>query len=246
METLIQAHRGVSAYYPENTLEAFSKAIEIGADAIELDVHLTKDGEMVVAHDTGIERVSNGTGTIPDHTLEELKALDFSKLHPGTVCRIPKLAEVFSLLKPSKLMMNIEMKGEYPDLPEKLLAMIKEYGMGERVICSSFNHYFVRRIKELSPGIKTAVIYNWSLVDPWVYAKYLGLYAIHPSYDIVKARPEIVTRCRENGIAVNAWTLDEPEPINLMLKYGVDWITSNKTDVAIACRNAHRDGISAG
>jgi len=242
METRIQAHRGASAYYPENTLEAFSKAIEFGADAVELDTHLTKDGEIVVAHDAGLERVSNGTGYIYDHTLEELKALDFSKLHPGTVCRIPTLDEVFSLIKPSTLMMNIELKGEYPGLPEKLLAMIEGYGMGECVICSSFNHYSVRRIKELSPRIKTALIYNWSIVDPWVYANYLGVYAIHPSFDIVKARPEIVERCQEKGVAVNAWTLDEPEKINLMLKYGVDWITSNKADIAIACRNAYRDG----
>jgi len=102
MKTMIQAHRGASAYRPENTLEAFSAAVEQGADGIELDVQLSKDGEIVVAHDARLERVSNGTGYLNDYTLDELKTLDFGTLFPGSpACRIPTLAGVFSLLKPT-------------------------------------------------------------------------------------------------------------------------------------------------
>jgi glycerophosphoryl diester phosphodiesterase len=129
MKTLIQAHRGAPTCRPENTLEAFSAAIEQGADGIELDVHLTKDGHIVVAHDERLERVSDGTGYINDHTLEELKSLNFGKLLPDSkVYRIPTLSEVFSLIKPSELTVNIELKTTerlYPELPEKLPALAK-------------------------------------------------------------------------------------------------------------------------
>jgi glycerophosphoryl diester phosphodiesterase len=242
METMIQAHRGASAYCPENTLEAFSKAIEMGADAIELDVHLAKDGEVVVAHDERLERVSNGTGYINDHTLEELKSLDFSKLFPGKVCRIPTLAEVFSLVKPSPLTVNIELKTTerlYPGLCEKLASLAEEFGMAGRILYSSFNHYSLREIKQIAPNSKIGLLYQLGMVDPWVYANYVGADAIHPHYYVVAALPETVKLCHENGVKVNVWTVDDGEAIKMMLKSGVDGIITNKPDVAIACRDAH-------
>jgi glycerophosphoryl diester phosphodiesterase len=243
METMIQAHRGASSYCPENTLEAFSKAVEYGADCIELDVHLSKDGEIVVAHDAQLDRVSNGTGYINDHTLEELKSLDFSKLFPGTVCRIPTLAEVFSLIKPSALTVNIELKTTerlYPGLVDKLTALADEFTMGERILYSSFNHYSLREIKQLNPKAKIGLLYELGMVDPWVYANYVGADAIHPHYYVIAALPETVKHCHENGIKVNVWTVDDPEAIKLMLKNGVDGIITNKPDVAITCRAEYR------
>ena len=241
MKTTIHAHRGASALYPENTLEAFSKAIEQGADCIELDVHLTKDGQIVVAHDAVLERVSNGSGYINDHTLEELKSFNFSKLFPaGPVCRIPQLSEVFSLVKPSALTLNIELKTTerlYPALPEKLIALANEYGMGGRVIYSSFNHYSLQHIKKLDPSAKIGLLYELAMVDPWVYANYVGAYAIHPHYYVVAALPETVGCCHENGVLVNVWTVDDPQAIKLMLKSEVDGIITNRPDLAVMCRN---------
>jgi glycerophosphoryl diester phosphodiesterase len=241
MKTMIQAHRGASARQPENTLEAFSLAMEQGADGIELDVHLSKDGKIIVAHDGALERVSNGTGHINDHTLEELKSLDFGKLFPvGQLCRIPLLSEVFSLLKPSNLTVNIELKSIerlYPELPEKLLALAKEYAMAERIIYSSFNHYSLKQIKTLDPKAKIGLLYDLGMVDPWVYANYLGADAIHPHYYVVAALPETVERCREHGLMVNVWTVDDPQAIKLMLKCGVDGIITNRPDIAVACRD---------
>ena len=246
MKTLIHAHRGASAYRPENTLEAFSLAIEQKADTIELDVHLTKDGKIVVAHDERLERVSNGTGYINDHTLDELKSLNFGKLFKdGPVCRIPTMAEVFSLVRPSSLTLNIELKTTerlYPELPEKITAMADEYAMGDRVIYSSFNHYSLQEIKKLKPSAKTGLLYQLGMVDPWVYANYVNAYAIHPHYYVIAALPETVERCHENGIKVNVWTVDESEAIKQMLKCGVDGIITNKPDIARACRDACRDG----
>jgi glycerophosphoryl diester phosphodiesterase len=238
---LIQAHRGASACCPENTLEAFARAMEMGADGIELDVHLSKDGEIVVAHDARLERVSNGEGHINDHTLKELKSLDFGKLSSdGHICRIPTLSEVFSLVKLSVLTVNVELKTTerfYPELPGKLLALADEYAMGDRVIYSSFNHYSLKEIKTLDPSARIGLLYELGMVDPWVYANYVGADAIHPHYFVIAALPETVALCHEHGVKVNVWTVNEPDAINLMLKCAVDGIITNKPDIAVACRD---------
>ena len=238
---MIQAHRGASAYSPENTLEAFSLAIEQKADGIELDVHLSKDGHIVVAHDARLDRVSNGTGYINDYTLEELKLLDFGALFPGNpACRIPTLSEVFSLVKPLGLTVNIELKTTerlYPELPKKLIAMTEEFLMQDQVIYSSFNHYSLAQIKKLDPNAKIGLLYELGMVDPWVYANYVGAYAIHPHYYVIAALPDTVARCHDNGVKVNVWTVDEAQAVNLMLECGVDGIITNRPNVAVACRD---------
>lgn len=241
MKTTIQAHRGASAVCPENTLEAFSKAIEQKADGIELDVHLTKDGEIVVAHDSRLERVSDGTGFIGDHTLADLKKLSFSKLFPDhKPCRIPLLSEVFALVKPSALTVNIELKTTerlYPGLADKLVTLAKEFKMEDRVLYSSFNHYSLMEIKQFEPAAKTGLLYELGMVDPWVYAKYTKAAAVHPYFFVIAALPETVQRCHENGIMVNVWTVDDPDMIKLMLKCGVDSIITNRADRAVQIRD---------
>jgi len=243
LKTLIYAHRGASAYQPENTIEAFAKAIEQNADAVELDVHLSKDGRIIVAHDYRLERVSDGTGFLCDYTLEELKLLNFGILFPqGPVCRVPALDEVYDLLKQSSMIINVELKTterSYPGLPEKLVNLTKEFKMEERIIYSSFNHYSLMEIKKLNPSAKTGLLYNIGMVDPWIYANYLKADAIHPQFRIIGSLPETVNRCHENGIKVNVWTVDDPQDINLMLEYGVDGIISNKPDLALKCRDEY-------
>jgi glycerophosphoryl diester phosphodiesterase len=238
----IQAHRGASAYRPENTAEAFSLALEQGADGIELDVHLTKDGHIVVAHDERLERVSNGAGLINDHTLEELKALNFNKPFPGqAACIIPTLGEVYSLIKETAATVNVELKTTellYPGLPEKLIAAEHEYSMQGRVIYSSFNHYSLAELKKIEPSVKTGLLYAMGMLDPWVYANYVGAYAIHPPYQVIAALPETVAKCHENGIMVNVWTIDDPKIIGYMYQCGADAVITNKPDIAFACRES--------
>jgi len=179
MDTLILAHRGASAYRPENTLEAFQLAIEQGADGFELDVQLTKDGHVVVAHDEWLERVSNGHGLLNDHTLTELKALNFNKPFPDQpVCRIPALEEVYSLVKDTGLTVNVELKTTeilYPEMPEKLIRLEHEYSMQGRVIYSSFNHYSLLALREVDPGAKIGLLYDIGLVDPWQQCDYFTM-----------------------------------------------------------------------
>ena len=144
MKTKVWAHRGASAYAPENTLEAFRLGAEQGADGVELDVQLSKDGELVVIHDETIDRVSGGHGYVRDYTLEELRKLQFNKTHPEYQdVRIPTLGEVYDLLKPLGLEINVEIKTGiyfYPGIEEKLYLLEKEKGMQGKIIYSSFNH----------------------------------------------------------------------------------------------------------
>ena len=138
--TKVWAHRGASAYAPENTLEAFLLAAEQGADGVELDVQLTKDGEMVVVHDEEIDRVSDGSGFVKDYTLAELKILNFNKTHPEYQdVKIPTLREVYEALKPTGMTINVELKTGifwYKDLEKKVLELTKEMEMEDRVIYS--------------------------------------------------------------------------------------------------------------
>ena len=237
----IQAHRGASAYRPENTIEAFALAIEQKADGLELDVHLTKDGHIVVAHDARLERVSNGTGLIVDHTLDELKSLNFNKLFPDRpACRIPTLEEVYALVKNISIIINVELKTTgplYPELPEKLVRLERAHAMEGRVLYSSFNHYSLLAIKNISPTAKTGLLYDMGMVSPWVYAKHVSADAIHPHYFVIATLPETVARCHENGIAVNVWTVDDPAAIKTMYQCGVDAVITNYPDVAVACRD---------
>ena len=144
----VYAHRGASAYAPENTLPAFALAMEQGADGIELDIHLTKDGELVVIHDEKVDRTTNGTGLVKDYTLAELRGLCADNGMEGfSEARIPTLREVLALVKPSDMMVNIEIKTGilwYDGIEEKALRLVQDMGMQDRVIWSSFNHYSTR------------------------------------------------------------------------------------------------------
>ncbi|NRU22051.1 glycerophosphoryl diester phosphodiesterase [Clostridium beijerinckii] len=174
-DTKIWAHRGASEYAPENTLEAFELAVAQGADGVELDVQLTKDGELVVIHDETIDRTSNGRGNVIEYTLKELKNFNFNCSNPNYVyAEIPTLKEVYELLKPTNLIINVELKTGiifYEGIEEKVLKLSKDMDFEDRVIYSSFNHYTIKKIKELNNKARTGLLY----CDGWIgileYAK---------------------------------------------------------------------------
>ncbi|MCL2840160.1 MAG: glycerophosphodiester phosphodiesterase [Defluviitaleaceae bacterium] len=242
MKTKILAHRGASAYRPENTLEAFSLAIEQKADGLELDVHMTKDGEVVVAHDLRLERVSDGVGRICDYNLAALKTLNFNKCFPDYErCTVPTLAEVYELVANTNLIVNVELKTTeelYPSLPEKLIRLEQEYAMKGRVLYSSFNHYSLKALQQFDSDADIGLLYDLGMVDPWVYARYLSADAIHPHHYVILALPETVAHCHENGIKVNVWTVDDPKVMAFMLSQGVDMLITNKPDVAVALQTS--------
>lgn len=124
MASVIYAHRGASGYAPENTLESFKLAMEMGADGFELDVHVSRDGELIVIHDETVDRTTNGIGRIMDMTLQQIKALDASNhMEKYTGARIPTLEEVYSLIQGTDLLINCELKTDaiqYPDIEKSV------------------------------------------------------------------------------------------------------------------------------
>ena len=233
----IFAHRGFSGYYPENTMLAFQKvAEETVADGIELDIQLTKDGEIVIMHDEMLDRTTNGSGWLKDHTLEELKMLSVGVNVKGFFPRqtIPTLREYFTWLKTTKLITNIELKTsyfEYEGIEEKLIAMVKEFGLEDQIWYSSFNHYTVARIKKLMPEAKCGL-----LTDTWLMN--IGEYAASQDAASVNARTYfcakegVAAELHAHNIALQAWTPNDAEMMQELVDAGVDVLITNYPDIA--------------
>ena len=229
------AHRGYSGKYPENTILAFSKAIETGCDGIELDVHLSKDGELVIIHDEAVNRTTNGNGLVGSFTLKELKALDASAGFAGVYGKneIPTLREYFELIRDTDIITNIELKTgvyTYPGIEGKTLAMIDEFGLRDRIIISSFNHYSVLRFKELAPEMPCGFLEESWVIQMPAYTKSYGMEYVHPIFNAVTE--EFVAGCRENGIGINTWTVNTREDMLDMLEKGVNAIIGNEPELA--------------
>lgn len=234
--SLVWAHRGASGYAPENTLEAFKLAVEMGADGVELDVQLTKDNQIVVIHDEWIDRTSNGKGWVKDMTLEELRKYNYNKTHPEYEhADIPTLREVYELLKPTGLTVNVELKTGvvfYDDLERKVIELTKEMGMEDRVLYSSFNHYTCVKIHELEPEAYVGFLYSDGIIDIAQYAKNYGANALHPAlYNL--QYPNYMKDAAQNGLDVNVWTVNEPEHLVMASQMKVNALITNYPDRAL-------------
>ena len=232
---LIWGHRGASGHAPENTLPAFRMAADMGADGVELDVQATKDGVLVVCHDETVDRTSNGAGWVKDFTFEEIRKLDFSggnAAYEGL--KIPSMEEVLDLLAPTGLTINIELKTGivfYDRIEEKILQLVRNKNWEDRVIYSSFNHYSVRRIKELDPAAKTGLLYADGPIDMPGYGKRIGADALHPAlYNL--QYPDLLEDCRRYGLAVNVWTVNSAQELLLCRDLGVNAVITNYPEKA--------------
>jgi len=234
--TRIFGHRGASGYAPENTIGAFRLAAEMGADGVELDVQMSRDGELVIAHDETVDRVSNGTGRIADLTLAELKKLNFNRMHPECgEARIPTLKEVFELLKPTGMSINIELKNsliDYPGLEKRVIDLTAEMFDPDRVIFSSFNHSSMLRVKAINPRLVCGLLYEASLIEPWEYALRLGMDALHPHYSEVIIPGGNCRKAHEAGIRVHTWTVNDPETMATVIREKADILITNYPDLA--------------
>lgn len=237
----IFAHRGASDRAPENTLPAFELACSLGADAFELDVHLTADGEIVVIHDETVDRTSNGTGRVREMTYEELSALDFSNGKPGYAdVRLPLLADVLRLAQRNGVCVNVEIKeyslADAPELLRRLLELEKSCGMSGRILYSSFDHYLLRELKKLSAETPTAVLYADGLADVWEYAEKLQAQAVHP-YFACLSDPALVPECHIRHLKVHPWTVNREEDLEAAFRAGVDGVITNRPDLAKRVRD---------
>jgi glycerophosphoryl diester phosphodiesterase len=237
--SLIYGHRGASAYAPENTLEAFRLAMDMGADGFELDVHMSRDGELVVIHDETVDRTTDGTGLVRELTLAQLKELDASNgMNAYRGARIPTLGEVFDLIRDTRHIVNVEVKTDdwfYSGIEEKCLALAKEMGVEDRIIYSSFNHHTLRKLRELKPDVKLGMLFGDIMIAPWEYAKQLDVDYLHPMKMNIYV-PGFGENTRAAGYGINMWTINDPQTMALCLQEDAGIIT-NYPDIAVALRD---------
>jgi len=233
--TLVIAHRGASAYAPENTMEAFRLAHEMKADGIEIDVHFSRDGRIMILHDEKIDRTSNGQGKVTDYTLDELKFFDFGYRFNGGVkgVKIPTLDELYEFMAPTGMILNIEIKSADPKMPRALYELTEKYGMQDRVIYSSFDHLQLSRMLEIDKNAFVAPLYSFNMLNAWDYCANMNAKATHPNYRQITVNfPDYVEKCHEKGIRVHPWTCDAPETLKALAEAGCDAIITNVPDVA--------------
>lgn len=232
---LIFAHRGARGYAPENTMAAFRRALDLGADGIELDVQLSRDGAVVVCHDHTIDRTSDGSGWVRDLTLAELRRRDcgswFDPAFAGE--RIPTLEEVLAWLAPTPLLLNVELKNGpvvYPGLEEKTAALLAAFGLQERTVISSFYHPSLRRIRELDRRLRTGVLFACRPLAPLALARDVDAAFLHPHWHYLEA--DWVATAQRAGVGVNVFTVNTPSELALAQAAGADGIFTDYPDLA--------------
>lgn len=223
----IYAHRGSSGTHPENTIAAFQEAARLPIQGIELDVHLSKDGELVVIHDEKINRTSNGKGYVKDLTLEELKAFDFGSWFSDEFegQTIPTLREVLVLFADTSHHVNIELKSDvfpYPGMVEKVVALVEEMEFDTRVVLSSFDHQAIRTAKQIAPHLETAPLFKEVLVDPLEYMYNVPADALHVFYRTAFRPP--IQQALNTGATIRTYTVNQEKDAQALQDIGVSAI----------------------
>lgn len=252
---LIFGHRGTSAVAPENTMAAFHEAIAVGADGIEFDVRLTRDGVPVVIHDSSLHRTAGLPQRIADLTSSELKSVDVGSwfarkknLPPGSFANetVPSLRELFTLFQSNNLTLCLEMKcdstAEYAPLAEACCRLVEEYGLKDRVIVECFKLPALAIIKQLDVEIKTAALFEPSLSTPSVLLDQSVITqatAVGASYLALHhrlARPGLVEKAKLAGLQVALWTVDDPTWVERARSMGIEALITNDPTAMLALR----------
>lgn len=226
MQPIMMAHRGNSGLAPENTLAAFAAAIDTKSEWVELDVHLTADGEVVVMHDATVDRTTDGSGAIADLTLAQIKALDagswFSPEFEGE--RVPTLADVVDLLG-KRLRINVEIKSAAdPASAAKVVAILREGGVLQQSMISSFGLEAVLEVRKHWADPVLALI-TGNAADLQTTIDH-GLQYFNIEHHAVDA--ELLERTHAAGVLANVWTIDDPELWRHFAKLGADIMTTNQ------------------
>ena len=246
---LVIGHRGASAVAPENTMAAFREAIAVGADGIEFDVRLTRDGVPVVIHDSTLRR----TGGLP-HRVADLTSSEFAKIDVGSWFApsfanetVPSLAELFTLFQANNSTLYLEMKcdspAEYTPLAEACCRMIDDYDFKERVIIECFHLSALRVVREINLDIKTVALFEPSISTPSVLsdqsiinkAKAVGAVALALHHRL--ARKSLVEKAKDAGMYVAVWTVDDPAWIERARSIGIDALITNDPAKLIQTRD---------
>lgn len=222
------AHRGYSALYPENTMEAFIQAYYKGFDGVETDVHMTRDGHLVLIHDEKINRTSDGKGYVKDMTLSELRQYNFcyekSERYP-----IPTLKELLEFIQDKDFLVNIELKTDvihYEGIEEKVYQMVKDYGVENQIYYSSFYLPSVLKIMQLDPEAYVGYLMekNYKKKTLELYTNHIQAY--HPRYNYLNEKR--IKELKENDICIGTWTVPSRKEYERLKDLGVDIIISNE------------------
>ncbi len=219
------AHRGAKGYEPENTLIAFQKAIDLGCDGIELDVHLSSDSEIIVIHDETIDRTTNGKGLV-----NQMKLLDLKSFFIDNKYEIPILKEVFDLVN-HKILINIELKSY--ETTDKVVELIEKYVREknwkyENFIVSSFDWNALQQVRFLNDKIQIGVLTATDLDLAFAFAKFIKAKSINSFFHLLNQ--ENVDKIQAKGFEIHTWTVNEIEDINKMKRLKVDAIISDFPD----------------
>jgi len=217
-------HRGAKGHVAENTLESIKKALSLGVDGIEIDVHRCASGELVVFHDFTLDRMTDTSGEVSKHTLKQLKRVEV-KGH----CQIPTLSEVMAFVN-NKCLLNIELKGQ--DTPKEASRLIDFYVEKKgwdysNIIVSSFQKELLETVYETNKKIPLGVIVDTNLEEAVSFAKTINAVSIHPDYTMLTQ--EMVENLKED-FKVFTWTVNNLKPIKRIKSYGVDGIISDFPD----------------
>lgn len=235
---LVLAHRGANKVAPQNTLPAFEKALEFMADGLETDVHLSKDGHIVICHNYTIDETSNGKGLVSEMTLSQLKAFDFGSYFGNEFkgVTLPTLPELLDITKEMSLI-NIEIKPPKTDcdLVKKVVEEIHNYGIVENSIVSCFDPECIRLVKEIDSNVKTGLLYEDDQLGNEImtfgvakYCSQLKADAAHPHRKLITHKE--VLELHNLGIAVNPWTVNLEEEIIRLTQWGCDALISDVPD----------------
>jgi len=233
----VAAHRGGALLWPENSLTAFRGALALGVDLVELDVHLSRDGEAVVIHDPTLDRTTTGRGAVRDHTAAELAGVG-----------VPRLREVLDLLRGVRAGLLLEIKvgvegARYPGIEATVLALLAETGLTDRTTVMAFEWDTLERLRALSPAVRLAGLLSRRgaerLGGVRVAAERLqALGANDLGIERTLLSGEAVAAARAAGLTIGVWTVNDPAELRAALGAGVDYVTTDRPDLALQLRRA--------
>ena len=251
---LILGHRGASALAPENTIAAFRRSIDDGADGIEFDVRLTRDGVVVVIHDDTLERTANVHRRVSQMTAAELATTDVGRWFrapegsQGFSCEtVPSLQQVFDLYSENDGLLYLEMKpdaGTEAELVSEVVRMIRHSNLRDRIIVECFDLLLIQKVKEIDSNVKTAALFEPKLSRPisFVRTKLAAIAHAHGADEIALHHTLVSPRSIENslrlGLGVVVWTVDNPEWVPRAQTLGVTGLITNNPAKLLARRNS--------
>jgi glycerophosphoryl diester phosphodiesterase len=233
---LVIAHRGASAYAPENTLAAFIEAMKMKSDAVELDAKLLKDGSIVVLHDQTLDRTTNGSGTIYRYSYSEIENLDAGSHYDNRFLheRIPTLESIFKEIG-GQLLINVEVTNydrPWDRLPLEVIKLVRRYQLQRKVLLSSFNPWALIAAKKFDPEVPRALLTHpgEARAIRFVLKKMVDHMAYHPHFSLVSRK--MMTEERRKMKIVNVWTVNERSNMERLLRLGVDGLITDFPDIA--------------